>query len=208
MFHPEADADKPPAGLGYVSSDGHHFSCKNPILMQQAFHVFVIRAPCITYTHPHHYTLRIFVIDRSTAQRSFPRNYNLRSINRSGSMSLSDRQPLPNSSGIERIVRKANNRLGAVFSALYSFWIARQAAVDRNSSLGGSRKDAYSLIFFNHEASASSIQNDFSSSPDELLNAALDFNINGGTDFTRALEKTEEVMISHWSTERYEPCSV
>ena len=123
-------------------------------------------------------------------------------------MSLSDRQPLPNSSGIERIVRKANNRLGAVFSALYSFWIARQAAVDRNSSLGGSRKDAYSLIFFNHEASASSIQNDFSSSPDELLNAALDFNISGGIDFTHALEKTEEVMISHWSTERYGPCSV
>ena len=39
MFHPEADPAKPPAGLGYVSSDGHHFSCKNPILMQQAFHV-------------------------------------------------------------------------------------------------------------------------------------------------------------------------
>jgi hypothetical protein len=39
MFHPEMDAAKAPAGLGYVSSDGHHFSCKNPILMQQAFHV-------------------------------------------------------------------------------------------------------------------------------------------------------------------------
>jgi hypothetical protein len=117
-------------------------------------------------------------------------------------MSLTDRKPLPNSSGIHSIVRKANNRLGAVFSALYSFWIARQAAVDRNSSLGGSRKDAYTLIFFNEKASPSSIQNDFSSSPDELLNAALDFNIDGGTDFTRALEKTEELMVSHWSTER------
>ena len=123
-------------------------------------------------------------------------------------MSLSDQQPPLNSWAVERIVHKANNRLGAVLSALYSFWIARQAAVDRNSSLGGIRKDAYSLIFFNHEASETSIQNDFSSSPDDLLDATLDFDISGGTDFTRALEKTEEVMISHWSTERYGPCSV
>ena len=39
MFHPDMDTAKAPAGLGYVSNDGHHFACKNPILMQQAFHV-------------------------------------------------------------------------------------------------------------------------------------------------------------------------
>jgi hypothetical protein len=40
MFHPDMDAAKaPPAGFGYVSNDGHHFACKNPIVMQQAFHV-------------------------------------------------------------------------------------------------------------------------------------------------------------------------
>ena len=39
MFHPDMDTSKAPAGLGYVSNDGHHFACKNPILMQQAFHV-------------------------------------------------------------------------------------------------------------------------------------------------------------------------
>jgi hypothetical protein len=165
MFHPDMDPAKAPPGLGYVSTDGHHFECKNPILMQQSFHV-------------------IFVIDRS------------------GSMGLRDRQPIPNSAGIDRIVRKANNRLGSVFSALYSFWIARQAAIDRNASAGGGRRDAYSLIFFNHEASTSSIENDFTSSPDELLTAALDFGIHGGTDFNKALDKTQELMTSHWSTER------
>ncbi|KAF8270132.1 hypothetical protein EI94DRAFT_1572312 [Lactarius quietus] len=165
MFHPNVDAEKAPPGLGYVSKDGHHFQCKNPIMMQQSFHV-------------------IFVIDRS------------------GSMYLTDRQPIPNSAGADSIVRKANNRLGAVFSALYSFWIARQAAVDRNPSLGGDRRDAYSLIFFNHEALSSSIENDFTSSPDKLLTAALAYGISGGTDFTRALEKTQELMTTHWSTER------
>ena len=120
-------------------------------------------------------------------------------------MSLQDRQPLPNSAGIDRIVDKANNRLGAVFSTLYSFWTARQAVVHRNSPEGrGKRIDAYSLIFFNHEPLTSTIENDFISSPDELLTAALEFGTNGGTDFAYALERAEELMTSHWSTERYE----
>jgi hypothetical protein len=112
-----------------------------------------------------------------------------------------DRWPLPNSAGIDRIVRTANNRLGAVFSALYSFWIARQAAVDRNSTMGGGRRDAYSLIFFNHEPSTS-IENDFASSPGELLTTALRFRAEGGTDFSSALARAQNVMTSHWSTER------
>jgi len=113
-------------------------------------------------------------------------------------MSLTDRQPLPNFAGIDRIVRRANNQLGAVFSALYSFWIARQAAVDHKSSVGGGdRRDVYSLIFFNHELSTSSIENDFTSSPDELLTAALEFGIVGGTYFTSALDRTQDLMTSH-----------
>ena len=118
-------------------------------------------------------------------------------------MGNTDRQPLPDSAGVDRIVRKANNRLGAVFSALYYFWIARQAAMDRNAPVGGGRRDAYSLIFFNHEPSTSSIENDFTSSPDELLKAALDFGVYGGTDFIKALNKTQDLMTTHWSTERY-----
>ena len=120
-------------------------------------------------------------------------------------MSLQDQQPLSNSAGIDRIVRKANNRLGAVFSAIYSFWIARQAAVDRISPLGGGRRDAYSLIFFNNKPSMSSIENDSIRSPDRLLSAALAFGIHGGRDFNSALERTQELITSHWSAERYGP---
>jgi len=39
LFHPPMDADNAQVGLGYVSSDGHLFSCRNPVIMQQAFHV-------------------------------------------------------------------------------------------------------------------------------------------------------------------------
>jgi hypothetical protein len=38
IFHPSA---KVAGGLGYLSNDGHVFNCKNPSVMQQAFHVYV-----------------------------------------------------------------------------------------------------------------------------------------------------------------------
>ncbi|KAH8986018.1 hypothetical protein EDB92DRAFT_1818469 [Lactarius akahatsu] len=123
-------------GPGYISSDGHHFTCKSPALLQPAFHV-------------------IFVIDKS------------------GSMLSTDQTPLPNAPGSNRITQKENNRLEVVFSSLYSFWIARQATFDRNAH-----------------------------SPDELLIAALQFGAGGGTNFTRALKRAQDVMTSHWSTER------
>jgi hypothetical protein len=95
-------------------------------------------------------------------------------------MCQQDRQPLANTAGADRITPTANDRLG----------------------FGGVRRDAYSLIFFNHEPSTS-IENDFTSSPDELLTAALEYEADGGTDFTRALERAQYIMDSHWSNERY-----
>jgi hypothetical protein len=118
-------------------------------------------------------------------------------------MSSTDQIPRPNTPGTDRIKAKANNRLGAVFSSLYSFWIARQVMFDRNArSGGGVRKDTYSLIFFD-SAPTSCIENNFTGSPDELLTAALQHNADGGTNFTRALKRAQDVMTSHWSTERY-----
>jgi hypothetical protein len=165
IFHGPLRTENSPRGPGYVSNDGHHFTCKNPAFLQPTFHV-------------------IFVIDKS------------------GSMSWADQSPLPNAPGANRIIAKANNRLGAVFSSLHSFWIARQAAFDRNPRpIGRSRKDAYSVILFNSE-STTCVENDFASSPAELLTAVLEHEASGGTDFTRALKKAHEVMISYWSNER------
>ncbi|KAI0292593.1 hypothetical protein B0F90DRAFT_1645427, partial [Multifurca ochricompacta] len=166
LFHAPMDGANVPSGIGYVSNDGHHFTCKNPIFMQPVHHV-------------------IFVIDRSSSMRR------------------KDRMPLRNVAGYDRIILTANNRLGAVFSALYSFWLARQAAISRNAHLhlGVDRRDAYSLIFFDNESTIC-LENDSTSSPDELLTAALQYGPSVGTNFSCALESTQKVMDSHWSRER------
>ncbi|KAI0302836.1 hypothetical protein B0F90DRAFT_1667445 [Multifurca ochricompacta] len=157
LFHAPMDGANAPSGVGYVSSDGHHFACRNPILMQPAYHV-------------------IFVIDRSS------------------SMWDDDKKPDPNAAGHNRIMPTRITDLG-------HFWLARQAATNRNAFFGVGRRDAYSLIFFNHESTIC-LENDFTSSPDELLTTALRYGPSGGTEYLSALDSTQKVMNSHWSTER------
>lgn len=160
IFHtPEPTRDQ---GLGYVSNDGHYFACKNPVVLQQAFHV-------------------IFVVDRSS------------------SMGQPDRRPLPDTPGSERIRRYCDNRLGAVYSALYSFWVARNATVTATAQTA--RRDAYSVILF--DAAASTLfANDFTRTPDQLLREIAKQRPGWGTDFEGALKTTEALMRQHWSTER------
>jgi hypothetical protein len=164
MFHLPQSAGDPADGVGHVSHDGHKFSCENPAVVQQAFHV-------------------IFVIDRSS------------------SMSITDRLPLADAPATDRIQRKANNRLGAVYSALYSFWSARHAAVTSAQETTEARRDAYSVIMFNHKQKKL-VVDDFTSSPDELLDIVLRMPPVGGTDFAVALRASQAVMVDNWSTER------
>jgi len=41
MFHQPANIYEPSEGVGYTSNDGHIFECRNPVELQQAFHVYV-----------------------------------------------------------------------------------------------------------------------------------------------------------------------
>ncbi|KAL4067444.1 hypothetical protein V8B97DRAFT_1873723 [Scleroderma yunnanense] len=41
MFHPRSDPSVAPA-LGHISHDGHHFNCRMPVVMQEAYH-FILR---------------------------------------------------------------------------------------------------------------------------------------------------------------------
>lgn len=120
-------------------------------------------------------------------------------MRRSGSMSLGDRLPLANYPASAGIARVANNRLGAVYSALHSFWSARATAMSQASVT--SRRDAYSAVLFSGTASEI-FSNDFSSTPDQLLAKVLPFTAGGGTNFDSALGITERLMERHWSTER------
>ncbi|KAI0796932.1 hypothetical protein C8Q75DRAFT_796662 [Abortiporus biennis] len=164
LFHvPLASGQAPPGGVGYVSRDGHHFNCRNPVQMQQAYHV-------------------MFVIDRS------------------GSMNERDRRPLANTPVTDRISRYHNNRLGAVYSSLFAFWSARLSANSGNGQ-APNRRDAYSIVLFD-DAFNVVVNNNFTSTPDELLQQLLQYQARGWTNYDGALKTAQSVMESNWSTER------
>jgi hypothetical protein len=116
-------------------------------------------------------------------------------------MSYNDRRPLPDAPMTIQIQQVADNRLGAVYSALYSFWFARQAATTGSGQAVCARRDAYSVILFN-VATTDVLTNDFTSSPDELLEAVLRHQAGGNTNFTAALRTGQSVMEQYWSAER------
>jgi von Willebrand factor type A domain len=117
-------------------------------------------------------------------------------------MSSDDRGPLANAPATNQIRQLSNNRLGAVFSALYSFWSARHAATTTGRRTIGVRRDAYSVILFN-EAIMRVLTNDFTGSPDQLLSVVLNNKASGGTNFSAALRAGQAVMEENWTTERH-----
>jgi hypothetical protein len=122
-------------------------------------------------------------------------------------MGQNDRRPLRNTPVTARLSARHNDRLGAVYSALYGFWSARHAAVQAGGTQGNAvRRDAYSIILFDNEISTI-LQNDFQRTPDELLNALLAYESRGGTDYTLALNQARAMMERHWDPARYAPCS-
>jgi hypothetical protein len=116
-------------------------------------------------------------------------------------MSFNDRGPLADAPMTNQIQQSANNRLGAVYSALYSFWMARHTAT-AGQHRSGARRDAYSIILFN-QTTTNVLTNDFTSTPDELLDAMLRSQAHGNTNFLAALRAGQTVMEQHWSTERF-----
>jgi hypothetical protein len=119
-------------------------------------------------------------------------------------MGRGDRRPLPDAPASDRIQENANNRLGAVYSALYSFWSARHAAVTLGQQAIGARRDAYSIVLFD-TTTLDAVVNDFTSTPDQLLDIVLKERARGGTNFTEALQAGKAIMIRNWSTERFVP---
>jgi len=120
---------------------------------------------------------------------------------RSSSMAGTDRRPLADAPVTDLIRQHADNRLGAVYSALYSFWSARSAAVTAGRRAAGARRDAYSVILFD-KRTKNVLVNDFTSTPDQLLGFVLVEGPSFGTDFTAALEAAGAVMERNWSPER------
>ena len=106
-----------------------------------------------------------------------------------------DRQPLENSP-VHGKIRACglDNRLGAVYVALHSFWTARQASSAR-------QRDANTVIL--HAQDAKSVcENDMTRSPDELLSLLLPHGPNGGNSFNKALKAADTVISRWWHDDR------
>lgn len=147
---------------------------------------------------------RIFVIDRLVLIRRLVQLlilYIIYFILRSASMRNTDRRPLPDAPAADLIQRHADNRLGAVYSALHSFWSARHAAITTSQQGAGARRDAYSVVLF-CEQITNVLINDFTRTPDQLLDTVLPERPSGGTDFSEALGAARAIMEENWSTER------
>lgn len=125
----------------------------------------------------------------------------LLTYNSSGSMAYTDRRPLTGTPVSAQVQRIADNRLGAVYTALYGFWTSRSAATTTTTAQAG-RRDAYSVVLFDTSASTV-LSNDFTSDVNGLLNTLLRYNAGGGTSFVRALDEAKRVMLANWSSERY-----
>lgn len=129
---------------------------------------------------------------------------------RSGSMASGDRRPLPNTPVTNAITRRTNNRLGAVYSALHAFWQSRASAVTSGAGASGAaaaatnanaRRDAYTVILFDHTI-VNCIVNDFTRTPQNLLDVVLGYSAAGGTNFDAALTAAQSAIVNNWSTER------
>jgi len=117
-------------------------------------------------------------------------------------MASSDRRPLDGTPVTRQITAQHNNRLGAVYSSLHSFWMSRLSAVAGGQGGQVARRDAYSVVFFN-STTVKGINNDFTSLPDQLLTSIIQHRASGGTDYSQAIKCAQEVMTQHWSTERF-----
>jgi hypothetical protein len=62
-------------------------------------------------------------------------------------MCSTDRQPLVVGPAAARIRQHANNRLGAVYSALYSFWTARHAACTPGQQVSPRRGPSFDTVY-------------------------------------------------------------
>ncbi|PVF98358.1 hypothetical protein CPB86DRAFT_758529 [Serendipita vermifera] len=115
----------------------------------------------------------------------------------SGSMSSDDRRPLEDTPVSQRMASTANNRFGSALSAMYGFWVAREAAA------ASARQDKYTVISFNHRAWVS-CDGDMHSSPDDLLGiVAQDTQPRGGTEFNRVLELIQTRLEASWDPHHY-----
>ncbi|PKY25815.1 hypothetical protein RhiirB3_528171 [Rhizophagus irregularis] len=109
----------------------------------------------------------------------------------SSSMSGQDIKPMQDFLIYNDLTKKHNNRIGAVYQAVYLFMNAR-----RNSAKI-TMPDSISLILFNHEPIVPFEYRDLTNLKD-LLNSMLQYKANGFTNFDNAIQKAGILIKTHF----------
>ncbi|GBB95541.1 hypothetical protein RclHR1_02560001, partial [Rhizophagus clarus] len=117
-------------------------------------------------------------------------------LDRSGSMSLNDKKPVPNFPIYNDLIKNHNNRIGAVYQAVYQFMDARINSAKANQS-GSATRDSISLILFDNEVIVPFEYRDLTD-PKDLLNSMLQHQARGGTNYDLAIQKAGFLITSHF----------
>ncbi|CAG8527594.1 5810_t:CDS:10 [Scutellospora calospora] len=118
-------------------------------------------------------------------------------LDRSSSMRESDRKPIQGTPIYNDLIKGHNNRLGAVYNAVYLFLKTRLSSQTAQYNKAVSR-DTVSLILFDYEAIIA-IENQPLKDPESLLNMMLQHNYRVGTNFNNAVLKAGSLIDNHFN---------
>ncbi|CAG8502820.1 32032_t:CDS:10, partial [Racocetra persica] len=118
-------------------------------------------------------------------------------LDRSSSMQGTDKRPIQGTPIYNDLVKRHNNRLGAVYNAAYSFMKARLSsqAAQYNETVC---RDTVSLILFDFEAIIA-IENQPLNDPESLLRIMLQHNSRVGTNFNAAILKAGHIIEKYFN---------
>nr|CAG8441595.1 7070_t:CDS:10 [Entrophospora candida] len=120
-------------------------------------------------------------------------------LDRSGSMNGTDRKPLENihSNISQKIAQSHNNRIGAVYSAVYLFMEEHKEKQNQDAV----DNDTISLILFNHETVVP-IENQSLNDANNVLDTMIQYEANGGTRFDLAIREAGSLIDKHYNPKK------
>ncbi|CAG8444245.1 12971_t:CDS:10 [Acaulospora morrowiae] len=119
-------------------------------------------------------------------------------VDRSGSMNTGDCRPHGDRVKTACIQKSHNNRLGAVYEAIYSFMETRKSS--RKATRAGEMsvdQDTVSLVLFD-TAALVAFENRSLANSDELLEIMLRYSPGGGTYYREGIKKATDVIQGHY----------
>lgn len=114
-------------------------------------------------------------------------------MDRSHSMGNKDCEPECSDTKLESLKTAHNNRLGAVYEAVYKFIVKRNTFRNTKDSRISVNEDTNSLILFNDSATVV-YENEDLSNPAALLTKMTQHKPEGCTNFSQGIKKASELI--------------